>query len=197
MYRPPSTTPQRPGYPKLRPLALPCLDNAGQKIDNPRRRSPAWAAPSSAGLTKIRKMTLCTPHLHREADRIGLVDRPPRQDLGNVVERHAEQSFELLSRRERTPFGMGETSSRVAEIWEGNDAAFLKADAEPALSLESGASHSPRMWQVPTLRQVPLPACACNGGAPPPDSEHPKRGQGTLARACEGSALSRGGAHHA
>jgi hypothetical protein len=36
---------------------------------------------------------------------------------------------------------MGETSARVRETWEGNDAAILGEDAELALSLERRACH--------------------------------------------------------
>ena len=41
----------------------------------------------------------------------------------------------------RGPLGMGETGSRVAEVWEGDDAAVVGADAGLALSLKRRACH--------------------------------------------------------
>ena len=72
----------------------------------------------------------------REAERIKFTNRP-RQDLVKVIER-------LLAWPECTPLGMGEAGSRMAQAWEGDDAAIFGADTVPALSFESGEPAIPR-----------------------------------------------------
>jgi len=64
---------------------------------------------------------------------------PIGQDLMNVVERHAEQLFEFLARRESTPPGMREAGARVSEARQSDGAAVVGADAGLARSADGAA----------------------------------------------------------
>jgi hypothetical protein len=59
------------------------------------------------------------------------------------VERYAEQTLDLLARRERAPLRIGEASSQAAEVWEGYQLAGDRIDgAGLALSAERHACHA-------------------------------------------------------
>jgi len=81
-------------------------------------------------------------HAHREANWVELSDRLPRHDLVEVIKRHAEQAFELLTRPEDTPLRMRKAGARMGEPRElGDPAGDRIGDTGFALSLERRAWH--------------------------------------------------------
>src|SRR5215472_12144250 len=102
-----------------------------------RSRAAARASvPSRYALSSIMKTTRVTRI--RTERRIGS-SSPIGQDLMNVVERHAEQLFEFLARRESTPPGMREAGARVSEARQSDGAAVVGADAGLARSADGAA----------------------------------------------------------
>ena len=87
-------------------------------------------------------------HAHREANWVELSERLPRHDLVEVIKRHAEQAFELLTRPEGTPLRMRKAGARMGEPRELDDPAGDRiGDTRLALSFERRPCHRPRMWR--------------------------------------------------
>ena len=83
-------------------------------------------------------------HAHREANWVELSDR----DLVEVIKRHAEQAFELLTRPEGTPLRMRKAGARMGEPRELDEPAGDRiGDTRLALSFERRPCHRPRMWR--------------------------------------------------
>jgi hypothetical protein len=75
------------------------------------------------------------------------------QRFVKVIERPAEQPFELLAWPECTPLGMGEVGSRLSKAREGDDAAVLVVDGGYALSPYRATCHGPSMYASPVSKR--------------------------------------------
>jgi len=76
---------------------------------------------------------------HAEAIWVEFIGRPS-EDVVHVVERHAEQVFELLCRRPSAPLARAVPAADRTQLRETDEVAILVADAELALSLGEPAT---------------------------------------------------------
>jgi len=91
---------------------------------------------------------------HAEAIWVEFIGRPS-EDVVHVVERHAEQVFELLCRRPSAPVARAVPAADRTQLRETDEVAILVADAELALSLERGACHGAVCGGHQGSRQAP------------------------------------------